>query len=89
MIFAFARLIRYAPHEAPAPTDADLESGAAIIGRQTATYPYLVYLKDKSLLFDEERHGFCDVRGTRAFLDLDGRSRLPARSRPAYASIVS
>ena len=41
-----------------APTDADLESAAVILGRQTATYPYLVYLKDKSLLFDEERTGF-------------------------------
>ena len=58
MIFAFARLIRYAPHEAPPPTDADLESAAVILGRQTATYPYLVFLKDKSLLFDEEHTGF-------------------------------
>src|SRR5262245_2244935 len=58
MIFAFARLIRYAPHEVPAPTDADFEIAAAIIQRQKATYPYLVYLKDKSLLFDEQRTGF-------------------------------
>jgi phosphatidylglycerol lysyltransferase len=58
MIFAFARLIGYAPHEAPAPTDADFETAAAIIRRQNATYPYLVYLKDKSLLFDEQRTGF-------------------------------
>ena len=58
MIFATTRLIAYAPHEAPEPTDADLETAAAIIGRQTATYPNLVYLRDKSLLFDEERTGF-------------------------------
>jgi phosphatidylglycerol lysyltransferase len=58
MIFAFARLIRFAPHEAPEPTNADLQSAAAIIGSQKATYPYLVYLKDKSLLFDDERTGF-------------------------------
>jgi phosphatidylglycerol lysyltransferase len=58
MIFATARLIGYAPHEAPEPTDADLEAAGAIIAGQTATYPYLVYLKDKSLLFDEERTGF-------------------------------
>jgi phosphatidylglycerol lysyltransferase len=58
MIFAFARLIGYAPHEAPAPTAADLETAGAIIRQQNATYPYLVYLKDKSLLFDEQRTGF-------------------------------
>jgi len=58
MIFAFARLIGYAPHEAPAPTADDLETAGAIIRQQKATYPYLVYLKDKSLLFDEQRTGF-------------------------------
>ena len=58
MIFAFARLIGYAPHEAPEATDADLQTATAIIGTQQATYPYLVYLKDKSLLFDDERTGF-------------------------------
>jgi phosphatidylglycerol lysyltransferase len=57
-IFAITRLIAYAPHEAPEPTNDDLETATAIIRRQTATYPYLVYLRDKSLLFDEEKTGF-------------------------------
>src|SRR4030095_3285863 len=53
-----ARLIAYAPHETATPTDSELAAATAIIGRQNATYPYLVYLKDKSLLFDEDRTGF-------------------------------
>ncbi len=58
LLFALARLIGHAPHEAPRPTQADLESAAAVISRQTATLPYLVYLGDKAVLFDEARSGF-------------------------------
>jgi phosphatidylglycerol lysyltransferase len=65
LLFALARLIGPAPHEAPAPTDADLDAAAAIIGRQTATFPNLVFLRDKAVLFDEEKSGFImyGVRG--------------------------
>ncbi len=57
-LFGFGRLMRPAPHEAPEPTDADLEAAGRVIAAQTATLPYLVYSRDKALLFDEERRGF-------------------------------
>jgi phosphatidylglycerol lysyltransferase len=57
-LFGFGRLMRPAPHEAPGPTDADLEAAGPVIAAQTATSPYLVYLRDKALLFDEDRKGF-------------------------------
>jgi phosphatidylglycerol lysyltransferase len=57
-LFAFGRLMRPAPHETTEPTDADLESAGAVIATQPATFPYLVYLRDKALLFDEDRKGF-------------------------------
>jgi phosphatidylglycerol lysyltransferase len=64
-LFGFGRLMRPAPHEAPAPTDVDLEAAGAVIATQAATFPYLVYLRDKSLLFDADRKGFVmyGVRG--------------------------
>ena len=58
LLFALARLIGYAPHEAPRPTDTDLEAAAAVISRQTATFPNLVFLRDKAVLLDEEKSGF-------------------------------
>jgi phosphatidylglycerol lysyltransferase len=57
-LFGFGRLMRPAPHEAPEPTDADLEAAGPVIASQTATFPYLVYLRDKALVFDEDRKGF-------------------------------
>jgi len=58
LLFAIARLIRHAPHEADMPSNADLEAVAPAIESQTATYPFLVYLRDKAVLFNEERTGF-------------------------------
>ncbi len=58
LLFAFARLIAPAPHEAVEPTDADLDAAATIFTRQTSTFPYLVFLRDKTLLFDPKRTGF-------------------------------
>jgi phosphatidylglycerol lysyltransferase len=58
LIFAGARLLRPAPHEIEAPSDADLDSAAAIIARQPATYPALAFLRDKALLFNDERDAF-------------------------------
>jgi len=58
LLFGFARLIRYAPHEAPTPDDADIDDAGRAIAAQTATFPYLVYLRDKALLFNDERTAF-------------------------------
>jgi phosphatidylglycerol lysyltransferase len=58
LVFAAARLLGFAPHEAPEPTTEDLDTAAAIIVRQKETYPNLVFLRDKAVLFDEKRSGF-------------------------------
>lgn len=65
LLFAIARLVGYAPHKLTAVTDADLAAVEPIIARQTLTFPYLVYLRDKALLFDAEKKGFVmyGVRG--------------------------
>jgi len=58
VLVAFARLMSFAPHEAPAPTLADLEDAGRVIAGQPLTSPYLAYLGDKSLLFNVDRTGF-------------------------------
>jgi phosphatidylglycerol lysyltransferase len=57
-LFALARLIRPAPHEADAPSDEDLDAAARSIASQQLATPSLVYLRDKALLFNENRTGF-------------------------------
>jgi phosphatidylglycerol lysyltransferase len=57
LLFGFARLIGYAPHDAP-PTPADLEDAARVIAGQPSTFPNLAFLEDKSLLFDDTRSAF-------------------------------
>jgi phosphatidylglycerol lysyltransferase len=58
LLVGLARLIGYAPHEAPAPSQADLEDAAKAIAAQTSTFPNLAFLKDKALLFDDTRSAF-------------------------------
>ncbi len=58
LLFAFARLMGHRPHEAVEPTDADLAAAGATIAGQTLTYPYLVYLRDKAVMFNEQRSAF-------------------------------
>ena len=58
LLFAVARLMGPAPHEAPRPTDAELDAAATIIDAQTATSPYLVFLRDKAILMDDDRSAF-------------------------------
>ena len=58
LLFAVSRIAAPARHEIDEPTDADLETAGAIIAAQPNATPYLVYLRDKALLFDEERRGF-------------------------------
>lgn len=58
LLVGFSRLLGPAPHEAPAPTEADFEDVARAIAAQEHTTAFLVYLHDKSLLFDSDRRGF-------------------------------
>jgi phosphatidylglycerol lysyltransferase len=65
LLFGFARLMAYAPHDAPVPTDSDLEDVGPAIAAQSLTVPFLAYLRDKTLLFDDARTAFImyGVRG--------------------------
>lgn len=58
LVVGVTRLIGYAPHEAPPPTDADLADAERAIASQTSTFPNLVFLRDKALLFDDQRSAF-------------------------------
>jgi phosphatidylglycerol lysyltransferase len=58
VLFGVARLIGFAPHQAPPPADAELDDAAKAIAMQRSTYPFLVYLRDKSLLFNDDRTAF-------------------------------
>lgn len=58
LLFAVARLMGHAPHETAPPTGSDLETAGAIIAAQPATLPFLVYLRDKAVLFDDLKSGF-------------------------------
>lgn len=57
-LFGLARLIGYAPHEALPPSDRDLADAARVIAAQSLTSPFLAFLRDKSLLFNEARTAF-------------------------------
>lgn len=58
MLVAVARLIKSAPHAIMPPTDEELADAGAAIEAQTSTTPNLVYLRDKGLIFDDQRKGF-------------------------------
>jgi phosphatidylglycerol lysyltransferase len=47
-----------APPEVDRPSDEDLEDAARVITSQRNTFPYLAYLRDKALLFNNDRTGF-------------------------------
>ena len=50
--------MRPAPHEVVEPSTADLDAAGAIIARQPRTSAQLVFLRDKGILFNDERTGF-------------------------------
>ena len=58
LLFAVSRLLRHARPETSEPTEADLADAASAIAAQASTFPYLVYLRDKTLLFNEQRTAF-------------------------------
>jgi phosphatidylglycerol lysyltransferase len=57
-LVALARLIRVAPHDVAEPSDADLDDAERVIAGQSATVPNLALVRDKGLLFNEDRSGF-------------------------------
>ena len=58
LLFGFARLIGYAPHEEPTPTGRDIDDAGRAIAAQALTFPFLAYLRDKALLFNDNRTAF-------------------------------
>lgn len=58
LLVAVARLIGHPPHEAAVPTEAELAEAAAVVARQSSTSANLVFLRDKTLLFNQARDGF-------------------------------
>src|SRR5262245_13489262 len=58
LLFAVSRVASPARHEADMPTEEDLKAAGEIIAGQTNASAFLVYLRDKALLFDEQRRGF-------------------------------
>jgi phosphatidylglycerol lysyltransferase len=58
VLFAAARLLGHAPHPVAGPTGEELAMIDAIIPTQTSTVPYLVYLRDKAVLFDQAKQAF-------------------------------
>jgi phosphatidylglycerol lysyltransferase len=57
-VFFVLRLLRRVPDPAPRPSPADFAALARPIGAQEATLPFLAYVGDKSLLWDDGRRGF-------------------------------
>ena len=58
LAFGVLRLMRPAPPEVTLPGEAELEEAGRLIQKQPSTVPYLVYLRDKTLLFSPERDAF-------------------------------
>jgi phosphatidylglycerol lysyltransferase len=57
-VFAVLRVLRRPAPPAPRPTEAELAALAEPIAAQEATLPYLAYVGDKALAWDEGRRGF-------------------------------
>lgn len=58
MLVALTRLVGFAPHETAEPGEQDLEDAARIVAGQSSTFACLAFLRDKTLLFNEERTAF-------------------------------
>ncbi|HWK89531.1 MAG TPA: bifunctional lysylphosphatidylglycerol flippase/synthetase MprF [Longimicrobium sp.] len=58
LTFGVLRMLRPAPPQIVLPSDEELAEAQALICRQSSTVPYLVYLRDKTLLFNPERTAF-------------------------------
>ena len=58
LLFAMARLIGPPPHEVVEPGATDLEAAGAVIAAQSSTAANLVFLRDKAVIFDEDKKGF-------------------------------
>lgn len=58
LLFGLGRLLQPKPPEVALATDEDMKDAERAIAAQDATSPNLVYLRDKSMLFSEDRSAF-------------------------------
>ncbi|HEX8395517.1 MAG TPA: bifunctional lysylphosphatidylglycerol flippase/synthetase MprF [Longimicrobium sp.] len=58
LAFGVLRLLKPAPARHLLPSDEDLERASELIRQQSSTVPYLVYLRDKSVMFSEDGQAF-------------------------------
>jgi len=58
VLFGLSRVLGSARYDVPPPTDDDLRDAEQAIAAQTATGANLVFLRDKAILFEEERRAF-------------------------------
>jgi phosphatidylglycerol lysyltransferase len=65
LVFGATRVLRPAPPEVKPPTGEELAEAERAISAQSSTLPFLAFMGDKALLFDESRTGFLmyGVRG--------------------------
>lgn len=58
LLFGLGRLLQPKPPEVELATTEDLQDAERAIAAQDSTAPYLVYLRDKAMLFSEDRSAF-------------------------------
>jgi phosphatidylglycerol lysyltransferase len=58
LAFGVVRLLRPAPPETARPDADELERAGAVVASQGSTVPFLAFLRDKTLLFNEARTAF-------------------------------
>ena len=75
-----ARLLGPAAHEVVEPDAADLDAAGAIIAAHVLATANLVYLRDKAVLFDEDKKGFLMYGVPGPYLGGAGRSGRTARA---------
>jgi phosphatidylglycerol lysyltransferase len=57
-VYGVSRLLKPTPPELPETTDTDIADADRVITTQNLTYPLLVHLRDKALLWNDDRTGF-------------------------------
>ncbi|HEX2077654.1 MAG TPA: bifunctional lysylphosphatidylglycerol flippase/synthetase MprF, partial [Longimicrobium sp.] len=58
LAFGVLRMLRPAPPVLTPPSEEELAAAQRLIGRQPSTTPYLLYLRDKTLLFGDDGEAF-------------------------------
>jgi phosphatidylglycerol lysyltransferase len=58
VLVTLTRWLRHAPHEIETPTDEQLQIASEVIATHSSSAANLVYVRDKTILFDDEKDGF-------------------------------